>query len=104
MKKNVFSFAAFLFAALCGSSAQAAYRSFDYAAGLSPTQSVDKTQLEGWIVKVDSKQNSFRILDPRGFERTISTKPGTIGDYQRGDHVKVSIDRDREWMSQIVKL
>ena len=84
--------------------AQAAYHSFDQAAGLKPTETVDKSQLEGWIVKVDYKQNSFRVLDPRGFERTVFTKPGTIGGFQRGDHVKVSIDREREWMSQIVKL
>ena len=86
------------------SPAQAAYHSFDYAAGSSPTEAVDKTQLEGWIVKVDYKGSNFRILDPRGFERTVTVKPGAIGDYRRGDHVKVILDPDREWMSQIAKL
>ena len=104
MRRSAF----FLIAVFCtlsaARSAEAAYHSFEYAAGLSPTEVVDKTKLEGWIVKVDYKQNSFRLLDPRGFERTIQTKPGTIGDYQRGDHVKVSIDREREWLSQIEKL
>ena len=103
MKKAVLFLAAVVWVLVPGK-AQAAYHSFEQAAGLAPTEVVDKTQLEGWIVKVDYKQNSFRLLDPRGFERTISTKPGTIGDFQRGDHVKVSIDREREWMSQIVKL
>ena len=104
MRNPVFFLIAVLFALLPIRTAHAAARSFEHAAGLSPTETVDKTQLEGWIVKVDYKQNNFRILDPRGFERTVFTKPGTIGDYQRGDHVKVSIDRDREWMSQVVKL
>ena len=104
MKKTILSLIAFLCVLPQGPAAQAAYHSFEGAAGLAPTEAVDKTQLEGWIVKVDYKQGSFRILDPRGFERTVFTKPGTIGDFQRGDHVKVSIDRDREWLSQIVKL
>ena len=89
----------FLFLLLClglgyGASAQAAYHSFEYAAGLSPTEVVDKTQLEGWIVKVDYRGNTFRLLDPRGFERTIHLKRGSIGEYRLGDHVKVSIDPD----------
>ena len=104
MKKTVFSFMALLLISLPGAAALAAYHSFEYAAGMPPTQAVDKTQLEGWIVKVEYKQNCFRLLDPRGFERTVSTKPGTIGDYHRGDHVKVSIDRDRVWMSTIEKV
>ena len=103
MKKSVFYFVVFLSVVLCASPAQAAYRSFEYAAGLPPTQAVDKTQLEGWIVSVDYNHGRFRLLDPRGFERTVLTKPGTIGDYHRGDHVKVSMDRDREWMSVIEK-
>ncbi len=74
--------------------AQAAYHSFEYAAGLPPTEAVDKSQLEGWIVKVDYRNNEFRLLDPRGFERTVTTKPGSIGDYRLGDHVKVTIDPD----------
>ena len=84
--------------------AQAAFHSFDYAAGLSPTQTVDKTQLEGWIIKVDYRQSSIRLMDPRGFERTVPVKHGTIGDYRRGDHVKVTLDREREWLSQVEKV
>ena len=77
-----------------GASAHAAYHSFEYAAGLSPTEAVDKSQLEGWIVKVDYTKSTFRLLDPRGFERTVKIKPGSIGDYHRGEHVKVTINPD----------
>ena len=77
-----------------GTSAHAAYHSFEYAAGLSPTEAVDKTQMEGWIVKVDYTKSTFRLLDPRGFERTVKIKPGNIGDYHRGEHVKVTINPD----------
>jgi hypothetical protein len=86
------------------SSASAAYQSFDYAAGLSPTEKVDKTQLEGWIVKVDYRQSTFRMLDPRGFERTVTVKPGIIGDYRIGDRVKVSLTPGRPWANVIEKL
>ena len=103
MKKILFSFAV-LFSALRLATADAAYRSFEYAAGLPSTQAVDKTQLEGWVVSVDYHHGSFRLLDPRGFERSVTVKSGTIGDYRRGDHVKVSLDRDRAWMSTVQKL
>ena len=103
MKKILFSFA-ILFPALWLANADAAYHSFEYAAGLPSTQAVDKTQLEGWVVSVDYHHGSFRLLDPRGFERSITVRPGTIGGYRRGDHVKVSLDRDREWMSTVEKL
>ena len=104
MKKNLLSFAVFFSLLWLTNAAGAAYHSFEYAAGLPPTQAVDKTQLEGWIVGVDYHRGSFRVLDPRGFERSVTVKPGTIGDYRRGDHVKVSLDRDREWMSTVEKL
>ena len=84
--------------------AYAAYHSFEYAAGLSPTEVVDKTQMEGWIVKVDYRNNSFRLLDPRGFERTVRTKHGVIGHYRLGDHVKVSINSDYRVSPLIEKL
>lgn len=102
MKRSLFCFGVLLFAV--SGAAHAAYHSFEYAAGSAPTEVVDKTQMEGWIVKVDYKGNNFRMLDPRGFERSVTPKFGTIGDYQRGDRVKVRIDRDREWMSEVVKL
>ena len=85
-------------------SAEAAYRSFEGAAGVSPSKTVDKTQLEGWITKVEYKQNTFRLMDPRGFERTVTLKPGWINDYRLGDHVKVSIDRDFPWTTLVEKL
>ncbi len=87
-----------------GPAAHAAYHSFEYAAGLSPTEVVDKTQLEGWITQVDYRGDKFRVFDPRGFERTVRTKPGTIGDYRRGDHVKVTIDRDYQRAGLIEKM
>ena len=73
--KKTFFFLLVLAGLGLSASAQAAYHSFEYAAGLPPTEVVDKTQLEGWIVKVDYRDNSFRLLDPRGFERTVTTKP-----------------------------
>jgi hypothetical protein len=103
MKKTFLFILACLILGAAGENAEAAYHSFEYAAGLSPTESVDKTQLEGWIVKVDYNKSSFRMLDPRGFERTVRTKSGTIGDYRRGDHVKVTIDRDYQRASFIEK-
>ena len=93
MKKIFF---VLLFYASLGSGvpAHAAYHSFEGAAGLPVTEVVDKTQMEGWIVKVDYTKSTFRLLDPRGFERTVRIKPGSINDYRRGDHVKVTIDPD----------
>ena len=87
-----------------GVSAYAAYHSFEGAAGLPATEAVDKSQLEGWIVKVDYHHNAFRILDPRGFERTVTTKSGAIGGYRMGDHVKVSIDPDYRVAPTIEKI
>lgn len=87
-----------------GMPAEAAYHSFEGAAGLPATEAVDKSQLEGWIVKVDYRDNSFRLLDPRGFERTVTTKPGIIGHYRLGDHVKVSIDPDYRISPTIEKM
>ena len=84
--------------------ARAAYHSFDYAAGLSPTEVVDKTKIEGWVVNVDYRQNRLRVLDPRGFERSVATKTGTISDFRRGDYVKVALDLERPWASSIEKL
>ena len=92
--KKIFSLLLFFAGLGLGVPAHAAYHSFEYAAGLSPTEVVDKTQLEGWIVKVDYTKSSFRLLDPRGFERTVKIKPGNIGDYHRGEHVKVTINPD----------
>lgn len=103
MKKDLLLLLVLILCAFPGT-ASAAYHSFDYAAGLSPTEVVDKTQLEGWITKVEYKYSRFRILDPRGFERMVTTKPGTIGDYRLGDHVKVVIDRDRLIASDIQKI
>ena len=104
MRKMIFSFSAFLFLFSSASPVQAAYHSFDYAAGLAPTETVDKSQLEGWIVKVDYKQNNFRLMDPRGFERKVTARFGTIGQYRIGDHVKVTVNPDWRLASQIEKI
>ena len=104
MKKTYVFLLVFLGLGWAGADAHAAYHSFEYAAGLSPTEVVDKTQLEGWIVKVDYNKGTFRMLDPRGFERTVRTKLGTIGDYRRGDHVKVSVDPDYRLAAFIEKI
>ena len=103
MKKSFVFLLVFLGLGWVGTAAHAAHHSFEYAAGLSPTETVDKTQLEGWITRVDYNKNSFRLFDPRGFERTVRTKPGTIGDYHLGDHVKVTIDPEYQRASLIEK-
>ena len=67
-------------------------------------ESVDKNKLEGWIIGVDYRNNNFRLLDPRGFQRRVVTKPGTIGDYHLGDRVRVEIDPDYKRARSIEKL
>mgnify|MGYP001612807170 FL=1 len=68
------------------------------------TETVDKNRLEGWIVRIDYGRSNFRMLDPRGFERRVTTKPGTIGDYRIGDKVRVEIDPGYKRARSIEKL
>jgi hypothetical protein len=59
----------------------------------TPTiESANPNVFEGWIVKIEYNKNLFRLLDPRGFEKKINTKPGIIGDYRMGDHIRVEVD------------
>ncbi len=59
----------------------------------TPTiESANPNVFEGWIVKIEYNRNLFRLLDPRGFEKKINTKPGIIGDYRMGDHIRVEVD------------
>jgi hypothetical protein len=67
-------------------------------------EAVDKDQLEGWITSVDYRSSDFRLLDPRGFQRRVTAKPGTIGDYRLGDRVRVIIDPDYDRAESIEKL
>ena len=71
---------------------------------VSAAGSVDKNNLEGWIIEVDYQKNAFRLLDPRGFQRRVITKPGMIGDYRIGDKVRVVIDPDYGRAGSIEKL
>ncbi len=59
---------------------------------ISTMESSNPNVFEGWIVKIEYNKNQFRLLDPRGFEKKISTKPGIIGDYRMGDHIRVEVD------------
>ena len=68
------------------------------------TENIDKNKLEGWIVRIEYTKGFFRLLDPRGFERRVVTKPGEIGDYRIGDKVRVEIDPDRKFAQRIEKL
>ena len=104
MKKVIFSFVVFFCACFSADVAQAAFRSSDQAAGLAPSVVVDKTQLEGWITKVDYEHNHFRLMDPRGFERVVTPKAGTIAGYHLGDHLKVVIDQHYPHATLIEKL
>ena len=67
-------------------------------------EAIDKNRLEGWIVRIEYTKGYFRLLDPRGFERRVVTKPGEIGDYRIGDKVRVEIDPDRKFAQRIEKI
>ena len=104
MKKFACFFVFFFCVYFSGGIAQAAYRSFDGAAGIAPSKTVDKTQLEGWIIEVNYQQNNFRLMDPRGFDRKVTPKAGTIAGYRLGDHVKVVIDQNYPRATLVEKL
>ena len=72
------------------------------AAGV--TGLVDKDILEGWIIGIDYRSNHFQLLDPRGFQKRVTTKPGIIGDYRIGDKVHVEIDPDYQRARTIEKV
>ena len=72
------------------------------AAGVSGL--VDKDNLEGWIIGIDYRANLFHLLDPRGFQKRVTTKPGIIGDYRIGDKVRVEIDPDYKRARTIEKI
>lgn len=74
------------------------------AAEPSPKEVLDKTHLEGWILKVDYNNSRFYLMDSRGFQIPIKTKPGIIGDCRLGDHVKVAINPDYQRADVIEKI
>ena len=101
MKRAAFAFFVLGFSPFLGvPSVSAAER----GAVLGTAESVDKNNLEGWIIEVDYQKNAFRLLDPRGFQRRVITKPGMIGDYRIGDKVRVVIDPDYGRAGSIEKL
>ena len=104
MKKVIGSFIIFLGLCSSVSPVHAAYHAFDQAAGSGPSTAVDKSQLEGWITQVNYQRSNFRMLDPRGFERTITLKPGIIADYRMGDHVKVTMQQTYPYATLVEKL
>lgn len=100
MKRTVLAlFALSLFAPFAGAASAVEMGS---AAGVP--ERVDKDVLEGWIIAVDYHGSKFRLLDPRGFQRQVVTRPGTIGDYRLGDRVRVEIDPDYDRAHTIEKL
>ena len=74
------------------------------AGTVTGTAAFDKNHLEGWIIGVDYRGSNFRLLDARGFQKRVVTKPGTIGDYRIGDKVRVEIDPGYKRASSIEKL
>lgn len=91
--KNILKCTAFcvisLFVILTAAVSQADFS----ASAQTPTmESSNPNVFEGWIVKIEYNKNLFRLLDPRGFEKKINTKPGIIGDYRMGDHIRVEVD------------
>lgn len=74
------------------------------AAGGAASTAVDKTHLEGWVTKVNYQKSSFRLMDPRGFERTVMLKPGHIAGYRLGDHVKVTLEQNYPYATLVEKL
>ena len=76
----------------------------DPAGTATGAAAIDKNHLEGWIIGVDYRGSNFRLLDARGFQKRVVTKPGTIGDYRIGDKVRVEIDPGYKRASSIEKL
>jgi hypothetical protein len=68
------------------------------------TEALDKNHLEGWINQVNYPENKFRMLDPRGFQSRVITKPGMIGDYKVGDRVRVEFEPGHNRANSIEKL
>ncbi len=92
MKKHFKWFALSLVSLCWIVSAPAAKADFSAPTQVSGMESQKPNVFEGWIVKIEYNKNMFRLLDPRGFEKKIKTKPGIIGDYRMGDHVRVEVD------------
>ena len=101
MKKSVWIVVAFI---LVQSWVVPAALATDMGPAAGVTGLVDKDILEGWILSVDYRANYFRLLDPRGFQKRITTKPGIIGEYKLGDKVRVEIDPDYQRARSIEKL
>ena len=101
MKKAGWALFVFIFAQFLAVSAAPAAE-MGPAAGV--TGLVDKDNLEGWIIGIDYRSNHFRVLDPRGFQRSVTTKPGMIGDYRIGDKVRVEIDPDYKRARMVEKI
>ncbi len=80
-----------------------------FAADLAPAtpvnmESIDQNKLEGWIIDIEYSKSLFRLMDPRGFQKRVVTKPGEIGHWRIGDKVRVQIDPDYKRASNIEKL
>lgn len=101
MKKSGWMIVAFIFVQ---SLAVPAAFATDMGSAAGVTGLVDKDSLEGWILSVDYRANYFRLLDPRGFQKRIATKPGMIGEYKLGDKVRVEIDPDYKRARTIEKI
>lgn len=99
MKKSFIGFAVLL----CLATAAQAAPAVDAVAGTAQA-GWDKNRLEGWIIQIDYRGGHFKMLDPRGFQKRVVTKPGIIGDYRVGDRVRVEIDPGYKRASLIEKL
>ena len=100
MKRSAFGLLAILFFSLFSVSTVHAVE-----AGLTPDAAgIDTNHLEGWITGVNYQKNYFRLLNGRGFQRHVTTKPGTIGDYRLGDKVRVEIDPGYKRANTIEKI
>ena len=63
-----------------------------------------EADLQGWVQEVDYSHGRILLMDERGFKRRVMVRRGTIGDYRHGDHVRVTLDPDREWMNTVEKI
>ena len=71
---------------------------------LAEDKKPDADHLQGWVQDVDYSHGTFGLLDESGHQHRVMARRGTITEYKRGDHVRVTLDPDREWMNTVEKI
>ncbi len=71
--------------------------------------SMDKPDLEGWIVKIDTVKSTLHVLsaNPDGqtlaHDRKVIVKPGMIGNFKINDYIQVKFREDLRYALMIEK-